>query len=82
MDMTPAESFERFSEGLKKASSRMRELGYAQKDRNWNKIAFQLDGIRKQGETAFRSKPLTEAEVMQMTEQRAKVIATPSGIIL
>ena len=80
MDMTPNESHERFCEGLKKASSRMREIGCAQKDRSWNQVAFQLDKIRDEGTRAFQSKPLTEAEVMKLTEQRAKETAT--GLII
>lgn len=72
MPMESYESFERFGEGMKKASSRAREMGVAQKDRNWTKLAFALDGIRQQGEKIFHSLPLTEQEVMKMTEIRAK----------
>lgn len=69
-EMTSAESIERFSEGMKKAISRARELAAAQRDRNWNKLAFQLQKILDQGIKIFKEKALTEAEVMAMTEHR------------
>ncbi len=69
-DMNAAESIERFSEGMKKAASRARELGEAQRDRNWNKLAFQLEKILAQGIDIFKQKSLSEAEVMAMTEHR------------
>lgn len=71
-EMNAAESIERFSEGMKKAASRARELGDAQRDRNWNKLAFQLEKILSQGIDIFKQKSLSEAEVMAMTEHRMK----------
>ncbi len=71
-EMNAGESMERFSEGLKKASSRARELGAVQMDRNWNKLAFALDNIRQQGEKMFGEKPLTEQEVTAIIERREK----------
>lgn len=69
-EMNAVESIERFSEGMKKAASRARELGAAQKDRNWNKLAFQLEKIMDQGMNIFKQKALSESEVMAMTEHR------------
>lgn len=68
--MESCESIERFREGMKKAASRARELGSAQKDRNWNKLAFQLEKILLQGMDIFGQKALSEQEIMSMTEHR------------
>ena len=69
-ELSTAESFERFNEGLKKASSRAKELGRVQKNANWDKISEMLDGIRAKGEVFYKSKSLAEHQVQQMINAR------------
>lgn len=67
-DMTNIESFERFSEGLKKAASRSRELAVAQKDDQWNKVAFMLDSLCSKGNDIFRGRAIPRQEALKMAD--------------
>lgn len=70
-EMTYNESGERWTEGLKKAAARCRELGIAQdKKIMWDQIAESLDGIRKSGETVIVSKALSRAAVLESVDRR------------
>ena len=70
MTMQTTESFERFSEGLKKAASRARELGAAQKNRNWNKIGFMLEKLLKNGEELYRRKSISRQDALLILDKR------------
>lgn len=71
-DMTPNESYERFQEGMKRAVSRARELGEAQKNADWNKIAFRLECLLDNGRKLFLSKALSRQAALKMIEERSK----------
>lgn len=74
--MSPAESFERFSEGLKKAASLARELGDAQKNRHWNQIAFNLEMLLNRGQTIYGRRALSRDAVLGILDQRQKTLNT------
>lgn len=67
--MEKNESMERFTEGLKKAASRARELGKAQKNNSWFQVAHHLDGLRKNGETMFSSRQISRQESLAIVDQ-------------
>lgn len=69
-EMTETETFERFSEGLKKAASRCRELGVVQKDRNWTKTAIQIEQFLAYGTQLYRASALSRREVLGLLDQR------------
>lgn len=71
-EMEHTESFERFSEGLKKAASRARELGSAQKNRDWNKIAFNLETLIERGKTIYARRALSRDQVLAMLDSKVK----------
>jgi hypothetical protein len=75
-DMTAHEAVERFDQGMKKAASRARELAAAQKNRHWNKLAFQLEKIRDEAMRFYAAKPLTEQEVTRIVERRISEMPT------
>lgn len=68
MDMNEKDSIERFTEGLKKAADRARELGRAQKSKHWMQVANGLDGIRVKGMQMFRAKALSRTDVLKMLD--------------
>lgn len=76
-EMSPKESVERFSEGLKKASSRARELGKSTMNPIWNNIATSLEGIRIKGEKMISSKALTTAQVEAAVNDIEKGLKIP-----
>lgn len=51
--MQDHESLERFVVGLKTAADRARQLGKAQKNKSWHKVAAGLDGVRVKGEKLY-----------------------------
>lgn len=69
-DTTEKEALERFSDGLKKASSRARQLGHAQKSKHWLKIASGLELIRVNGLKMANGKPLSRQEVIEKIDSR------------
>lgn len=71
-EMTDVEAFERFAEGLKKAASRARELGIAQKSKDWGNVATMLDGIRINGEKMYNARALSRQDVLKMLDERQK----------
>lgn len=71
-DMQTNETIERFVEGMKKASARARELGAAQQNKDWQRIAEFLDGIRAKGVTLCKSRALGRQEVLGMLDHRQK----------
>lgn len=69
-DMEKAEIVERFSEGMKKAASRCRELAKVQANQQWLHIANSLDDLRKKGELMYSQKALSRGEVLEMLSRR------------
>jgi len=63
-EMTQTETNERWSEGLKKAASRARELSVSRKNLNWSAIAASIDGIREKGERMIVTSPLSRSQVI------------------
>ena len=59
------ETMEFFREGLKKAASRIRELGALEKNNSWGQIASQIDMLRKSGETLYKQKAMKRAELLK-----------------
>ena len=68
--MEAKESFERFKEGLKKAASRARELGIAQRNNDWNTLAFRIDDLARQGEIIYFRRALSHQAALQMLSAR------------
>lgn len=64
------ESIERYKESLKKAASRCRELGEAQKNLDWNKIAFMLEGLLTKGTVIYNSKAIGRQDALAIVDQR------------
>lgn len=64
------ESIERYRESMKKASSRCRELGIAQKNLDWNKIAFYIDSLLTDGMTIYNSKAIGRQAALAIVDQR------------
>lgn len=62
--METKESIERFSEGLRMAADRARELGSLQNLPVWKTIAASLDTLRENGEYLIRHKAMTRNEVL------------------
>lgn len=73
-DMSLMESMERFSEGIKKAASRARELGDAQKNRNWYKVAFNLEKLLENGTTMFKAKAISRQDALSMIDRRESML--------
>lgn len=72
-DMTLVETSERWSEGLKKAAARCRELGRAQdKTKTWNQIAISLDSMREQGEKIIVRKGLSRSAILESLDKHTK----------
>ena len=70
--MEAKESWERFEQGLKIAASCARQLGIAQKNRDWTKVAFAMESLVSKGQTIYSRRALSRSEVLKMTEDRAK----------
>lgn len=73
-DMEKNESIERYVEGLKCAADCLRQIGAAQKNRQWNKIAFNLDGLLQKGQAMYRSKALGRQEALSMIDNKVKTM--------
>jgi len=73
-DMEKNESIERYREGLKKAADCCRQLGAAQKNRQWNQIAFNLEGILQKGMTIYRNKSISRSDALAMIDNRVKTM--------
>lgn len=69
-DMTLQESMERFTEGMKKAASRARELGDAQKNRSWYKIAFNLEKLMEHGVAMYKAKAISRQDALAIVDRR------------
>lgn len=65
MSLETNESIEYFREGLKKAASRLRELGALEKNKSWAGIADQIDMLRKSGEMLYKQKAIKRAELLK-----------------
>lgn len=70
MTMERNESIERFEEGLKKAASRARELGKAQSNTNWEKVALGLDQMRSNGMAMYHAKAISRAAAIALLDQK------------
>lgn len=75
-NMERNESIERFSEGLKKASSRARELAVSQGQPMWISVATSLEGLLDKGmkmaNSFSRSKSDIEADLQRHTDTMTK----------
>lgn len=67
--MNLSESFERFSEGLKKAADRCKELGKATGNKDWDTIAAQFEGLLYKGKIIYDSKGLSKVEKEKLLNQ-------------
>lgn len=74
MSMEKNESIERYVEGLKKAADCCRQLGVAQKNREWTKIAFQLEGLLQKGTTIYQNKSISRQDALSMIDNRVKTM--------
>ncbi len=72
--MQKNESFERFSEGLKKSISRAKELGVAQDNYNWTKIAILLEGLLNKGIGFYNAKQISRQDTLAILDQLQKDI--------
>lgn len=73
---TTSEILERYSDGLRKASSRAREMFTLTNNRMWIDIANSLEGIRKNGETMAISKALTRTQVLDLLDKKKEIAVT------
>jgi hypothetical protein len=73
-DMERVESIERYREGLKKAADCCRQLGAAQKNRQWNQIAFNLEGILQKGTTIYRNKSISRSDALAMIDRKVEIM--------
>lgn len=75
-NMERNESIERFSEGLRKASSRARELATVQGQPMWLSVATSLEGLLEKGKrmahATSRSKSDIETDIQRHTETMTK----------
>lgn len=74
-DMSEKDSKERFTEGLKKAASRAREIAKATRNPVWTQIAFTLDEIRRNGTKLMAMSALNRFDVLKMLDVREKNIS-------
>lgn len=72
MGMEAKESWERFEQGLKSSASCARQLGVAQKNASWTKVAFALESLIVKGSTIYTRRALSRSDVLKMTEDRSK----------
>lgn len=68
-EMQPKEIRERFTEGLKQASSRARELAVSQKDRGWNNFADQIDQLLNTGIQFYSQRALSRTKVLSLLDE-------------
>lgn len=73
-DMERAESMERFREGLKKAADCCRQLAAAQKNRDWTKIAFNLEGVLQNGVKIYQSKSISRNDALSMIDRKVQTM--------
>lgn len=72
MSMQDVEIIERFVEGLKKASSRCRELGAIQKSKHWNDISANLDKLLANGLDLYKRKEISRQDALKILDERQK----------
>lgn len=75
MSMNLTESKERFSESLKRAASRCRELAKIQKYPTWNSIADSLDALRVKGMSMANAKGRSKMQVNSDIETHKEKLA-------
>jgi hypothetical protein len=80
-DMTEGEALERFTEGLKKAASKAREIGAATGLLLWNDIARTLDELRENGTKLSQMTALSRFDVLAMLDERQKTLAVPNEAV-
>lgn len=68
-EMTLNESIERFEQGLRKASSRARQLSKIQGSKSWEQIAINLDQLRQKGRLMYSQKGLTRQETLILADR-------------
>lgn len=75
-NMTQKDSLQAFQWGLKKASSRARELAVAQSQPMWREVAKMLDALHHNGNVLANRKPMTQLEVNMATDRIKERMAT------
>lgn len=68
MEMQENESIERIREGLKKAAACAKQLGRAQKSKDWLFLGKQLTVLLESAEQLFSSGVMSDTDAMAMTE--------------
>lgn len=80
-DMTEGEALERFTEGLKKAASKAREIAGQSGLLIWNDIAKTIDEMRENGTKLSKMTALSRFDVLAMLDKRAKTVAPPTETV-
>lgn len=73
--MQENETAERWTEGLKKAADRAKQIGTLTEDKSWLHLAIQLDALRQKGEALITQKSLSRKRVLEMCDVRALEIS-------
>lgn len=71
-EMGLSETFERFNESMKRAVSRAKELGHAQKNNSWFQVATHLEKLRQNGDHMYRHQVLTRSQTLAMLDARTE----------
>lgn len=80
-DMSEGEALERFTEGLKKAASKAREIGALTGVDIWSDIAGTIDNIRNNGKVLAGMTALKRFEVLTMLDERQKNLTIPTDTL-
>jgi hypothetical protein len=78
-DMAYYEVLELYSESLKKASDRCKELGKLTDNKSWAQVAQSLTHLRLKGEKMATSYSVRKDEVEAGLQKHSELWATPSG---
>lgn len=71
-DFTVHESFERFSEGLRKARDRAKELAKHNKSQDWKAVAVQLNVLLENGRELYKQGYMARQQALMLTDQWAE----------
>lgn len=75
-NMSQKDSLQAFQWGMKKASSRARELAVAQGNPTWMAVAKALDALSHNANILANRKPMTELEIERSTDKIKERMAT------
>lgn len=68
--MNEIESMERFTEGLKKAASRCRELGKLQQSNGWDALTASFEGLLRNGQKLYSSSVMSRHDALKMLDEQ------------